>query len=1206
MIVSIAWFECSRRLRQISTYVYFVVYFALAFLFVLMSGGAFPTATVDFGTGGKVLVTSPFALAAIIMYISFFGVVVTAALAGQATYQDVDSHTTAFFYTAPITKFQYLAGRFLGCIAVQLVIFSSVGLGALIGTKVPWLDPARVGPQSFAAYIQPYFTLVIPNLIFISAIFFALAALGKKMLPVYAGSVILLIGYFVANQLSADLTVSKMAAMVDPFGGNAFGHLTQYWTPFQRNTQLIPLSGVLLWNRALWLGVGGLILAFTYVRFSFSYAGAKAKGKAQAEAAASDLPIVTTRALPVSHPTFSRAESFRQLASFTQLQFVETIKNVFFAVLVLAGSLFAIFSAYGINAPFTTPVYPVTWRMLELGGGGFAIFILAIVTFYSGELVWRERDARLSQIMDAMPVRRWVLYGSKLGALMLVMVLLAAMVMISGLIVQVARGYHHFEFGLYATDLIGNRLVSFWILCVIALLVHTIVNHKYVGHFVMVLYFIVGIALPQMNMQDYLYRLGQSPAVIYSDMNGYGPMAKSLIWFHIYWGIGAVILAIATNVLWVRGMETSLRNRLKLAGERLTLSTKLGFAACAIVFAAVGGYIYNNTHVQNRYLTTFKIQEERAQYERKYRQYQKMPQPRLTDVNVDVDLYPEQRIVDFRGKEWLENKTGAPIDRVALTLWPEDVDVIPHPRIDVRQLSFEGGQTPVIQDAALGFYIFQLAQPLPPHGRVALDFDLAYPNPGFVNSNPNGDIVHNGSFVSGSYLPFIGYFQDVQMVDDSARHKHGLEKSPGLAKLEDPAARESSYIAANADWVNFEGTVSTTPDQTAIMPGYLQKEWVQDGRRYFHYKADAPIMSGIFSMNSARYETRHDRWHDVNLEIYYHPGHEFDLDRMMLGMKSALDYCTTAFSPFQFKQLRIIEFPRYGNFAESFPNTIPFSEGIGFITYVDPKKKDAINLPFFVTAHETAHQWWGHQVVSANNEGATAVVETLAQYTALMVMRHTYGPESMKKFLRQQLDGYLRGRAQERAEEKPLLRVEPLQGYIHYNKGGQVMYALADYIGEDNVSRALAQLVKDYGFKGPPYPTSLDLENYLKKVTPPEFQYLYDDWFDNITIFDNRAVSANYTVLPDGKYQVKIEVESKKYRADGKGQERLIPVHDLVDIGVLDADGKFLYLQKQKIDQERQEFTVTVDKVPSEAGVDPLIKLIDRNPDDNVTAVKKQ
>jgi hypothetical protein len=1203
MVARIAAFEFSQRLRRISTYVYFIVFFGLSLLFVLMSGGAFSDASVDFGTGGRVLVNSPFALNIIITFVTFFGVVVSAALAGQATYQDIDSNATAFFYTAPITKFDYLAGRFLGCLFVQFLIFASVGLGAWTGTHMPWIDGTRIGPQNFLAYLQPYFTLVIPNLILTSAIFFALAALGRKMLPVYAGSILLLIGYFVASQLSNDLTTTTLASLLDPFGGNAVTHITQYWTPFQRNTQLVPFSGVLVWNRLLWLGIGAGVLAFTYARFSFTYAPGKAKRQAQPEPATA---IITGQSLPQTHPTFFAADSFRELLLLTRLQFSETVKSVFFAVLVLAGALFAIFSDTGINNPFSTPVYPVTWRMLEQGGGGFSLFILAIITFYSGELVWRERDAGLAQIMDALPVRRWVLFGSKLFALMLVQVLLVLMVMFSGLIVQLSHGYHHFEFGLYLSTLLGPRLVGFWILCVIAFLVHTVVNNKYLGHFVMVLYFVVSIALPQMNFQDYLYRLGQSPQTTYSDMNGYGPFAAPTFWFHLYWGIGAVLLAIVINLLWVRGMETGWRNRLQLARARLSVPAATGIAVCGLLFVATGAYIYYNTHILNRYATTFKIQEAQAQYEIKYKQYQNLPQPRITDIQVDVDLYPSQRLAVFRGKEWLENKTDASIDRLAITIWPEDVSVIPRPQVDVRTLMLEGGQTPILEDSALGFYIYRLPQPLPPHGRIALDFALAYPNPGFVNANPNGDIVHNGSFVNVSYLPYIGYFQDVQLFDDSARHHHGLQKSEGLPKLEDVAARQNSAIATCADWVNFEGTVSTTPDQIAILPGYLQKEWVQDGRRYFQYKADAPIVGGIFSVNSARYEVRRDHWHDVNLEIYYHRGHEFDLDRMMQGMKSTLDYATTQFSPFQFRQLRIIEFPRYGNFAESFPNTIPFSEGIGFITYVNPKEKDAINLPFFVTAHETGHQWWGHQVVSANTEGETAIVETLAQYTALMVMKKTYGADSMKKFMRYQLDGYLRGRAQEHDEEKPLVRVEANQGYIHYNKGGQVMYALQDYIGEDRVNQALAALIKDYAFKGPPYPTSLDLVSYLREVTPPEFQYLYEDWFETITLFDNRAISATYSALPGGKYEIHLTVEAKKSRSDGKGQEHPVPLHDLIDIGVLDADGNYLYLQKHKIEQQRQEFDLKVDKVPSKAGIDPLIKLIDRNPEDNVVAVKKQ
>ena len=156
-------------------------------------------------------------------------------------------------------------------------------------------------------------------------------------------------------------------------------------------------------------------------------------------------------------------------------------------------------------------------------------------------------------------------------------------------------------------------------------------------------------------------------------------------------------------------------------------------------------------------------------------------------------------------------------------------------------------------------------------------------------------------------------------------------------------------------------------------------------------------------------------------------------------------------------------------------------------------------------------------------------------------MKRTYGPESMKKFLRYQLDGYLRGRGQEHDEEKPLMRVEPNQGYIHYNKGGMVMYALADYIGEDRVNQALAALVKEYAFKGAPYATPLDLIRYLKEVTPPEFQYLYEDWFENITIFDNRAVSASYSALADGKYQVQIVVGPRRIARMEKGKSTRSP-----------------------------------------------------------------
>ena len=155
MLTNIFLFELDQRLRRISTYIYFLVFFALGCLFALMSGGAIGGTSIEFGTGGKVLVNSPYALNVIITYISFYGLIITAAIAGQATYQDIDSNSAVFFYTAPITKLDYLGGRFLAAFVLQIFIFSSVGLGAWIGTLLPWLDKTRLGPQIVAGIFNP-------------------------------------------------------------------------------------------------------------------------------------------------------------------------------------------------------------------------------------------------------------------------------------------------------------------------------------------------------------------------------------------------------------------------------------------------------------------------------------------------------------------------------------------------------------------------------------------------------------------------------------------------------------------------------------------------------------------------------------------------------------------------------------------------------------------------------------------------------------------------------------------------------------------------------------------------------------------------------------------------------------------------------------------------------------------------------------------
>jgi hypothetical protein len=1192
MIGTILTFEVKQRLGRISTYMYFFILFALGFFFAVVTGGGIGNASVDLG--GKVYVNSPFGLSELIRAVSMLGLIITAALAGQATYQDIDNNCDSFFYTAPIRKIDYLAGRFLGSLVTQLMIFSGIALGLWLGMRMPFLDSARIGPERFMAYLEPYLVQVAPNLVFLTAIFFCLAALGRKMLPVYAGSVLLLLGYLIVGSVLSDPTKSATYALADPFGERAFARLTQYLTPFERNTQLMPFGGILLANRLLWFGVSVAVFVFTYFKFTRSQPLTRGRKKIedageQTTTAAPAVPAVTT--------AFSLRGSLEQLASFTWLQFVETVKNVFFAVIVVAGFLFAVLVGNLPTDFFSTPFYPVTSRVVTLVLAGFGLFQIIIIVFYSGELVWRERDAKSSQIMDSMPAERWVYYGSKLGALMLVQALIALLVVLAGITVQIMHGYFRFEFGVYFKELFLITLVVNWISCALAILIHTAVNHKYLGYFMVVVVYIgiISVGLPALGFEHYLIRFGRIPPHVYSDMNGYTLYVKSIFWFELYWVLATIFLAIVSNLLWVRGIEGGFKQRLKLGLQRLTPPSRAGIAVSLALFVAVGSYIFYNTNILNSYRNSKQQETARAQYEKKYRKYLDDPEPRVIDVQTTVDLYPEQRSAMVSGTMWLENKTQQTIDHVALTLPTQKADAI-------QELSFADGQTPVVQDNDLGFHVYRLKSPLAPGGRVALKFAFKFDNPGFSNSAGDTRIVQNGSFLNVGYTPYVGYRPTQELSDDSARRRNKLDIMKRMPKLEDATARQNNYIMQDSDWINFDATISTSPDQIAIAPGYLQKEWSQDGRRYFHYKMDAPILD-FFSFNSGRYQVRRDRWNDVNLEIYYQPGHEFNLDRMTDSMKATLAYCSANFSPFQFHQLRVIEFPRYAAFAQSFANTIPFSEAVGFITRVDAKKPDAIDLPFYVTSHEVAHQWWGHQEVAANMEGATSLVETLAQYSALMVMKQRYGPEAMKRFLSYELRNYLILRGLERNDETPLARVQASQGYIHYQKGALVMYALQDYIGEDKVNHALSEFVKAFAFKGAPYATSADLIGYLRKDTPAEYQSLIDDLFEHITLYESKAESATYTKQPDGKYRVHLVAAFKKYRADSRGQQKEVPANDWIDIGVLDAKGKYLYLQKHKIEKNKTELDIVVDQLPAQAGIDPMNKLIDRLPDDNVVKV---
>jgi aminopeptidase N len=243
-------------------------------------------------------------------------------------------------------------------------------------------------------------------------------------------------------------------------------------------------------------------------------------------------------------------------------------------------------------------------------------------------------------------------------------------------------------------------------------------------------------------------------------------------------------------------------------------------------------------------------------------------------------------------------------------------------------------------------------------------------------------------------------------------------------------------------------------------------------------------------------------------------------------------------------------------------------------------------------------------------QGATSLSETLASYSAYMVMEKIHGPDGIRKFTKRELDDYLRRRGGEVVEELPLVRVEN-QPYIHYQKGGLVMYLLRDRMGEDRVNAALRRLLSQYAFKGAPYPRSQDLVDALRAEAGPEHQQLITDLFEKITLYDLKTKTAVAKKRADGRYDLTLTIEAKKMHADGKGKETPAPMAEAFDLGVFTAEpGKkgfsskdVLFLKLQPLKTGTQTVTVTVDKAPKFAGVDPYNKLIDRNSDDNAIKV---
>jgi hypothetical protein len=246
------------------------------------------------------------------------------------------------------------------------------------------------------------------------------------------------------------------------------------------------------------------------------------------------------------------------------------------------------------------------------------------------------------------------------------------------------------------------------------------------------------------------------------------------------------------------------------------------------------------------------------------------------------------------------------------------------------------------------------------------------------------------------------------------------------------------------------------------------------------------------------------------------------------------------------------------------------------------------------------------QTIGAGVEGEFFICESLAQHSALMVLRGEYDEATLADYMKTRIDLYLRGRARESSAEKPLARTNFETSYVHYDKGMVVMNALREIMGEGALDAAVRSFFDKASLRTVPFPIAEEFIEELLKAAPEGTREAVREMVENIVLYDNRALAAEAEEIEGGKYKVALRVEAVKNRCDESGNETPAPFRNELEFAVFGERGETLYRGRRPVEAGPCFLEFIVDRPPARAGIDPFHLLIDRNPNDNLVAVKKK
>ncbi|MGB0521916.1 MAG: M1 family aminopeptidase [Flammeovirgaceae bacterium] len=1190
MYLKLLQFEWSYQIRKPIFYL-FMAFFAFS---GWLAGG------IGSGAGQNTFANSPYWMSYYMGFSSLIVVFASMFFCVYAMLRDRQHQMEALIFSTSIKKMPFFFSRFFGAYFTTLLIASSFLLGFALAPFMTNIAPERFNSFQFTHYLWIWLIFVVPNAFICTSVLFIVSAISRSAIATYITAILLYGLYFLASiflnsPLLAQATPASpetlaFAAVMDPLGLSAFFEQTQYWTAHQKNQQLVALSGHFLWNRILWLAIACLLLLATYQLFSFRALNRKVKKRGSQDQYTTPKSVKTQ---PLVVLNMNWKWTLNTLVRQTKLELQSIFKGLPFLGIIIIWTFIVsteIYSRINGGGQYNNDIYPTTELMLWLIKEPFSVLGIILVMFYSGELMWKSHQYKFHEILGASPISNAVSFTSKYLAIATVPALLILTSIANAIVFQLSKSYFHVEWGLYLSMFIDPGL-QILLVTLVALFIQSIATNKYIGTLftAFILLAFSPIFSQHIGLHHPLMRFSFLPKLTYSDMTGFQNIPAFQA-FALYWLALLAVLSILSFKLWQRGKSSTFFERLRLLKKTWSIPEKVWTTCFFVAFIALGAYIYYHMNVAVDYTSPDQQLAHRAQYERKYKKYESIPRLAVTAIKTEVAIFPKQQKANILADYTLTNQHEFPVDSIFVS----ERDVLTKLHIPNSTLIFH--------DTTIGVYLFQLNEALLPHQSIQVHFELDQGGKGFPNSLL---IVKNGTYIPQAYIePLFYYTEHFEIYANQERKKRGLPYKKREAASGDHLHHEETWDAVDVD---FETIISTAHDQTAIATGNLINQWEKEGRRYFHYKLNGKTKRNMCYF-SANYQQKVEHYRGINIELYYHPTHAYNISHILELTKASLDYCIAHFGPYTQDHIRIAEIPNHWPFGgQAMAGTISMTERGMYL--VDLRNKPKIDLVARRVIHEVAHQWWGHTVTPKAIDGAAVLNESLCKYTEVVLLEKLFGIAMVRELSDFSIHQYFSGRGRSNEPEVPLYLARR-QAYLPYHKGYTTMLALKEALGEDRMNQALGNLVKQFGKNSSNRCTTLDLMHELYQVADSSQYSLIDDWMKRIISYDLSIAHVNYQKLPNGKYQINAQLMAQRFEYAADGEKQNIEINESIPIGVftkhpseMGKHEKPLLMTAAKINHAQQSFSCVVDQLPAYIGIDPYFTRIDANRLDNLKSL---